>query len=159
VRDGLALSGAKSGAFDLDVGLMVDMERLRLGLTSRNLRQPVFRDGAGNATSLRRQSRAGLAILPTDGLTLAMDVDLDTVDLRGGLRRMIAFGGESRLSAKLAVRGGVRWNLKIDQGYREPVASAGASVRVRSGLWLEGFYSQGRFGGDRGFGFGLRAGS
>ena len=107
---------------------------------------------------LRRQSRAGLAILPTDGLTLAMDLDLDTVDLRGGLRRMIAFGGERRLGVKVAVRGGVRWNLAAS-GPRQLIPTAGASVRVRSGLWLEGFYSQGRFDGERGFGFGLRAGS
>jgi hypothetical protein len=156
---GLDLSGPKSGAFDLDAGLMVDMKRVRLGLTARNLRQPRFADGAGNATILKRQTRAGVAVMPRNGLTLAMDVDLDTVDLRGGLRRMIAFGGESRLNARVAVRGGVRWNLKLDGGVRRAVAAAGASVRVRSSLWLEGFYTQGRFDGDRGFGFGLRAGS
>ena len=156
---GLDLSGPKSGAFDLDAGVMVDLERVRLGFTARNLRQPRFADGAGNATVLKRQTRAGLAVMPTNGLTLAMDVDLDTVDLRGGLRRMIAFGGERRLNARVAVRGGVRWNLELDNGVRRPVAAAGASVRVRSSFWLEGFYTQGRFDGDRGFGFGLRAGS
>jgi hypothetical protein len=156
---GLNLSGSKSGAFDLDLGLMVDMERVRLGITARSLRQPRFADGAGNATVLKRQSRAGIAVMPRNGLTLAMDVDLDTVDLRGGLRRMIALGGERRLNGRVAVRGGVRWNLRLDGGVRRPVASAGASVKIRSGAWLEGFYTQGRFDGDRGFGFGLRAGS
>jgi hypothetical protein len=159
LNQGLDLSSAKSGAFDLDVGLMMDMKRVRLGLTARNLRQPRFADTAGTAITLKRQSRAGIAVMPTNGLTLAMDVDLDTVDLRGDLRRMIAFGGESRLNRRVAVRGGVRWNLKVDNGFRRPVAAAGASVKIRSGLWLEGFYMQGRFDGDRGFGFGLRAGS
>jgi hypothetical protein len=155
----LALSGKKSGAFDLDVGLMADMRKVRLGIVTQNLRHPSFVDGAGNATTLKRQSRAGVAVLPTDGLTLAMDVDLDTVDLRGGLRRMIAFGGESRLNRRIAVRGGVRWNLKLVDGFHRPIAAVGASVKIRSSVWLEGFYTQGRFDGDRGFGFGLRAGS
>jgi hypothetical protein len=159
IDQGLQLSGPKNGAFDLDVGLMVDLKRVRLGLTGRNLRQPVFVDGAGNATSLKRQTRAGVAVMPTNGLTLAMDVDLDTVDLRGGLRRMIAFGGENRLSPRLAIRGGVRWNLKVDEWVRRPVIAAGASVRIRPRFWVDGFYTQGRSDGDRGFGFGLRAGS
>jgi hypothetical protein len=159
INDGLNLSGSTNGAFDLDVGLMVDLERVRLGLTARNLRQPVFVDDAGNATTLKRQSRAGISVKATDGLTLAMDVDLDTVDLRGGLRRMIAFGGESRLSPRLAIRGGVRWNLEVDGGVRRPVAAAGASVQIRPKFYVDGFYTQGRAGEDRGFGFGLRAGS
>jgi len=159
LEQGLNLSGPTNGAFDFDVGVMVDMEHLRIGLTARNLRQPQFADGAGNAITLRRQSRAGIAILPSDGLTLAFDVDLDTVDLRGDLRRMIALGGEHRLNKRLAIRGGVRWNLKVDEWVRRPVAAAGASVTIRSGLYLDGFYTQGRFDGDRGFGFGLRAGS
>jgi hypothetical protein len=37
------------------------------------------------------------------------------------------------------------------------VTTAGASVAV-SGMWLDGFYSYGRTGEDRGFGIALRAG-
>ena len=159
LEEGLKLSGETNGAFDFDVGLMVDLERVRLGLTARNLRQPSFTDGAGNTRVLQRQSRAGIAILASDGLTLAMDVDLDTVDLRGGLRRMIALGGEYRLNKHVAVRSGVRWNLRDVEWVRRPIVAAGGSVAVRKGLWLDGFYTQGRFDGDRGFGFGLRAGS
>jgi hypothetical protein len=159
INQGLDLSGPTDGAFDFDVGLMVDMEHLRIGVTARNLRQPQFSDGAGQLITVQRQTRAGIALLPTDGLTLALDVDLDTVDLRGGLRRMIAVGGEHRLNKRLAIRGGVRWNLKVDEWVRRPVGAAGASVMIRSGIYLDGFYTQGRFDGDRGFGFGLRAGS
>jgi hypothetical protein len=159
LEEGLKLSGESNGAFDFDVGLMVDLEHVRVGLSARNLRQPSFSDGAGNATVLKRQSRAGIAILPTDGLTLALDVDLDTVDLRGGLRRMIALGGEHRLSKRLAIRGGARWNLKDADWFRRPIGAVGGSVTIRQGLWLDGFYTQGRFDGDRGFGFGLRGGS
>jgi F plasmid transfer operon, TraF, protein len=157
--DGLKLTGSKSGAFDLDVGLMIDMKRLRLGLTTRNLREPAFRDNAGNVAVLTRQSRAGLALLPNRRLTFAVDADLETVALPRGPRRMLAVGGEGRVSSKLAIRGGARWNLAIDRGIRQLVASGGASLTIRSGLWLEGFYAQGRFDGDRGFGVGIRAGS
>jgi hypothetical protein len=159
LEEGLNLSGSTNGAFDFDIGLMVDMRRVRVGFTARNLRQPTFTDGAGSARVLQRQSRLGIAVIPNDGLTLALDTDLDTVDLRGGLRRIIALGGEQRLGKRVAVRGGVRWNLKDDSWVRRPVASAGGSVALRPGLWLDGFYTQGRFDGDRGFGFGLRAGS
>lgn len=144
-----------TGAFDLDVGVMADMAYVRLGLTVKNLRQPEFGRTEESATTLERQARVGLAVLPTTGLTLAMDVDLNTVDLRDGLRRMIALGGESRLGSRLAVRGGVRWNR---EGTRQAVTTVGGSVAVRSGLWVDGHYAHGQSDGDRGFGIALRAG-
>jgi hypothetical protein len=152
---GADLEGETSGAFDLDVGVMADLERLRVGLTWKNLRTPEFSDPAGTAATLPRFTRLGVAVFPVDGLTLAMDIDLDTVDLRDGLRRMIAFGGESRLGARLLVRGGVRWNL---EGLRRPVTALGASLVLRRGLWLDGHWSRGQADEDRGFGFALRAG-
>jgi hypothetical protein len=152
---GAELEGDTRGTIDFDIGLMADMRRLRVGYTMRNVREPAFTSAAGIAIPLRRQQRMGLAILPSDGLTLAMDLDLDTADLQGGLRRMMAFGGETRLGPRAAVRAGVRWSL---EGERHPTTSAGASVAVRPGMWLDGFYSQGRGGEDRGFGIALRAG-
>ena len=82
---------------------MADLRRARVGLLVRNIREASFGNEADGAVTLRRQSRLGLAILPSSGLTLAMDLDLDTVDLRDGPRRMIAFGGEQRLG-RWAVR-------------------------------------------------------
>ena len=152
---GADLDGHGSGAFDLDVGLMADLDRIRVGLTWKNLMNPEFTDEAGVAVTLPRFARLGVAVLPVDGLTLAMDIDLDTVDLRDGLRRMIALGGESRLGAHLLVRGGVRWNL---EGLRRPVTALGASLLLRPGLWLDGHWSRGQSDEDRGFGFALRAG-
>jgi hypothetical protein len=96
-----------------------------------------------------------VAVLPTDGLTLAMDIDLNTVDLRDGLRRMIAFGGETRIGSRLAVRGGVRWNREDSAN---PVTTVGASVAVRTGLWLDGHYAYGKDAVARGLGVALRAG-
>jgi hypothetical protein len=83
-----------------------------------------------------------------------MDVDLNTVDLRDGLRRMIAFGGEGHLGARLVVRTGVRWNL---EGDRRPVTAVGASVALQPRLWIDGHFSQGQSAQDRGLGIALRA--
>jgi hypothetical protein len=144
-----------SGAFDLDLGVMVDMARVRAGVTIRNVREPSFGPDAETAITLPRQARIGVAVLPADGLTLAIDADLNTVDLRGDLRRMLAAGAERRLGSRAAVRAGVRWDL---EGPRDPVGSVGASLALGGGMWLDGHYSQGRSGEDRQFGAALRAG-
>ena len=104
---------------------------------------------------LKRQTRAGISLLPVNGLTLAIDVDLNTVDLRDGLRRMIAFGGEGRLSSRLMVRTGMRWNLKAE---RQRVVAGGLSIMLRPRMWLDVHYTQGRLDLDRGYGIALRAG-
>lgn len=150
-----AVEGDGQAKFDLDVGVMADIRMVRLGVTSRNLTEPGFRDSAGNVIHLERQARAGIAFLPTAGLTFALDVDLNTVDLRDGLRRNIALGGESHLSSRVALRGGVRWNL---EGDHQPVGAIGLGVGLRTRFWLDGYYNQGRRVEDRGFGIGLRAG-
>jgi hypothetical protein len=143
-----------TGALDLDVGLIADLDRLRLAVVWKNLLTPEFKDVAGTAVSLPAQARFGLAIRPVDGLTLAMDLDLDTVDLRDGLRRMIALGAEGSAGARFALRGGVRWDL---EGDRQPIAAAGASLALSQRVWLDGHYSYGHSDRDQGFGFALRA--
>ncbi len=153
-------SGANSsGAFDLDVGVMASSPHLRIGFVMKNLRQPTFTPAAGSATSdpvtLQRTARVGVAVLTGRGPTLAMDVDLVTVDLMDGSRRMIAFGGEQRLGKKLEARGGVRWSLI---GNRYPVGTAGASVMLHSNLWLDANYTRGALLGDRGYGVAMRVG-
>ena len=153
--DGRGIDGRASNTFDFDIGLMVNLGRARVGLTSRNLREPTLRDLAGNETRLHRQTRVGLALLPSDGVTLAMDVELDKVPLRGDLRRLIAAGGEAKVGARVIVRAGVQWDL---EGTRERTGSAGASVAIRPGLWVDGFATRSRATGERGFGIGLRAG-
>jgi hypothetical protein len=150
------LDGPSTGRFDLDLGAMADFGRARLGLTVRNLRQPSFDADAETPIVLRRHSRLGLAVLPTTGLTLAVDLDLDRVDLRDGPRRILAMGGEERFGQRFAVRTGVRWSVK---GAKRTTAAVGASLAVRRGLWLDWQYSQGHLDGDRGFGVALRAGS
>ena len=141
---------------DLDLGLMASAPHVRLGLAVKNLRAPEFGDGAnGVAIRLPRQTRMGLAVLPADGLTLAMDLDLNTVDLMGDLRRMLAAGGEWALGSRIQVRSGVRWNLALD---RRVTGAVGASVSVRQGLWIDGHYGRGQADESREFGVALRAG-
>lgn len=150
------IDGITSQEFDVDLGLMVDMDKVRVGFVFKNLLTPEFTEVPVPATTLQKQMRMGVAVLPTAGLTLAMDIDLDTVDLHGGdLRRNIAFGGESRLGGRMAVRGGVRWSL---EGLKRTVWAGGASVLLRPGMWIDSHYSYGTRGEDRGFGASMRAG-
>lgn len=150
-----ALDATLRTTFDLDVGLMADLARVRLGLAVKNLRSPTFREVAGNAISVPRQARAGVSVRPTDGLTLAMDADLNTVDLMGDLRRMLAVGGEASLGSRMQVRSGARWNLAGD---RRVLGAVGASVSVRRGLWVDAHYAMGRGDEAREMGVALRAG-
>jgi hypothetical protein len=148
--------GKTTGAFDLDVGLMLDMSRVRAGLAMRNVRQATFGDVSEMSVQLKRQARFGVAVMPGNGVTLAFDADLNTVDLRDGLRRIIAFGGEIRPGGRLAVRSGVRWNRAGD---RRPVVATGLSVMIKPHVWVDMQYTHsGVIALDRGFGVALRAG-
>jgi hypothetical protein len=151
---GSDLEGRVGHAFDFDIGLMADMQQLRVGFTMRNVRQPTFGVVEENEITLKRRSRLGVAVLPTPGLVFAMDLDLDTADLGDGPSRMLAFGGEARLGTRLSVRSGVRWSV---EGERRLVKAAGASYMIRPRMWVDGHFSQ-RGGDDRAFGLALRAG-
>ena len=152
---GSEIEGDAHTTVDFDLGVMVDLDKVRVGVASKNLREADFGTIAGIDTGLKRRVRLGVSVLPTDGLTFALDLDLDTADLAGGLRRMIAAGGESRLGRRAAMRGGVRWSR---DGSADPIASVGGSVAIRPSFWLDGYYTRGRRDEDRGFGFAMRAG-
>lgn len=152
---GAEREGVTSGALDLDLSAMIDARVFRLGWTTRNLRSPEFKGSAGTAIELKRQSRMGLAILPADGLTFAVDLDVSTTDLPTGRSRLLAVGAEQVLSPRFALRGGARWNLR---GVRTTVGSVGASFALKPGTWLDGHFTRGRAQGERGFGFALRTG-
>lgn len=141
--------------FDLDLGVMASTPKFRLGLTVKNLRSADVGAIAGNVISLPTQARVGVAVLPTDGLTLAMDLDLNAVDLMGDLRRVLAAGGELALGSRAQVRSGVRWNLADD---RRMTGAFGASVSVYRGFWVDAHYGLGRSDESREFGVALRAG-
>ena len=82
-------------------GPMAGSPSMRLGLALKNLRSPSFRATTGSVFVLPRQARIGVAVLPADGVTLAMDLDLNTVDLMGDLRRMLAVGGETSVGSRV----------------------------------------------------------
>ena len=146
-------SANAQNAFDLDVGVIAELGRLRGGVTLKNLRRPTFAHVAGNAIPLSRRARLGLSVSPIDGLTLALDVDLDTADPLVGLRQVIALGGETRLGSRLALRGGIRWPRESGR----PIGAFGGSLRVRQSLWIDGYGAAGSRS-DQGFGIALRAG-
>ena len=145
-----------SGEFDVDLGAMADFQKARVGLTMKNLLRPSFTNAAGIATRIPREVRAGAAWLPKDGLTLALDLDLDTVGLWDGPRRGLAVGGETRVSPKLTARGGVRWNLEDD--LNRPAFSAGASYKLSASVTLDAHYTYSGNSRERAFGAALRAG-
>ncbi len=151
--EAMKVAGPSDGAFDLDVGVMGEMGPVRVGLTMKNLLQPTFAGDAGFAIQLKRRVRAGISVVPADGVTLAFDMDLDTADPL--VRRMMALGGEARLGSSLTLRSGVRWSR---DGERRPIAALGTSLKVYKGLWLDGYATYSR-SDDRGFGIALRAGS
>lgn len=155
IKSGRDLDGDGSGAFDLDVSAMYDARVFRIGATVRNLRSPEFEGPDGLVRELERRSRIGLAVLPAAGLTLAIDLDLDTADLPTGPQRVVAAGVERQFSPRIVLRGGARRNL---EGTRATVGAAGASVAIRPGTWLDAHVTVGRSAGERGFGIGLRAG-
>ena len=152
---GSDLEGELRHDFDMDVGLLMDLQQLRFGVTWRNLFEPTLGTIAGNEIKLKRRGRLGLAYVSSAGVILAMDFDLDTADLEGGPSQNLAFGGEARLGSKLSVRSGVRWSVKGD---KRLVTSAGTSFAIRPRMWIDTYYEYSGNDEHRGYGFALRAG-
>ncbi|HXT72090.1 MAG TPA: conjugal transfer protein TraF [Vicinamibacterales bacterium] len=141
------------GAFDLDLGIVAGTDRVRAAAAFKNLQRPGFKTLGGKAIYLERRVRFGLSASPRDGLTLAIDVDLDTADPLVGLRRTVAVGGDAQLSAKVFLRAGMRWDRRE---VKRPIGAFGGSISVRRGLWLDGYVTRGR-SRSQGFGLALRA--
>lgn len=128
-------------AFDVDLGLMADLGRVRAGVAVRNLLEPRFEVAAGSELTLGRQVRAGVAVFPTETLSLAADADLTaTTDLTGE-RRSLALGGEQRLwRERVGLRGGLRLSTIGDV---RTTVTAGASVAFRTGVYADGYVAVG----------------
>jgi len=157
-----ALSGRTSGVFDLDLGAMETIGPFRLGIVARNVRQPQFQGPAGvDPVTLRRQVRVGAAVAPElsgrgrlQGLTIAVDADLTRSLTVFGERRHVAAGVEAwLLQRRLGIRGGIRVNT-LNQAL--PVGTAGISVALRTGMYLDGEISRGEDAAARGWGVGAR---
>ncbi|MGE0039870.1 MAG: hypothetical protein AB7H88_02535 [Vicinamibacterales bacterium] len=155
--DGVA--GVQASKADVDVGVMMAVERVHLGLVARNLRRPEFGDaGAGEPSArLDREVRVGAAFGTgwpgRSDLILAVDADLTTRSDPSGDRRDVAAGAETWwLGGRLGVRGGVRAS---GVGARRTVTSAGVSVGLTQSFFVDAQVTGGG-GIDRGWGAGAR---
>ena len=147
------LPSASVTRLDLDVGVLAFTGPVRVGLVGRNLRRPDFNpDDPTGADRQQRQLRAGIALTPgfvinrtaasQPSLTIAVDADLSRTRMPGGDERHVAAGVEGWfLGRRVGVRAGARANT-IGDG--RPVATAGGSVAVRTGVFVEGQVARGR---------------
>ena len=152
---GDALTGGNAESrFDLDAGVMGVAGPVRVGAVMRNVRAPKF---GGGAFALPRQTRVGAALdlERKSGLVLAVDADARRYATASGDRRVVAAGAEQWVwKRRVGLRGGGRFNRV---GARERVGTAGASVAVRRGLYVEGQIARGRTASaERGWGLGAR---
>jgi hypothetical protein len=145
--------GEGDRAVDLDLGVLAVAGALRVGGLVRNVREPRL-GGVG----LPRQVRIGAAfdgeavgMLP---LMVALDADVRAYDAGGGERRVIAIGAERWvLARRLGIRGGGRFNTA---GAQDRAVTAGASVAMRAGLYVDGHVVQGGETGEHGWGVAAR---
>jgi hypothetical protein len=152
------LNGSGQTRFDLDVGVMVAVSHVKLGLAVKNLTKPTFGSG-DDQIEMGRQARAGISFgttpsTKTAGATIAVDADLTRTATVVGDQRHVAAGIEAWSPGhKIAVRGGITTNTVGDA---VPSASAGASLRVHASMFVD---AQKTVGSDRtlhGWGAGIR---
>jgi hypothetical protein len=166
--------GDVQNRFDADLGILAVAGAVRLGAVMRNVRQTEF----GNAGSTRlRASRSGgqagpglrTFVLPRQvrlgaaldaekaggvPLMIAVDADLRSYETATGRRRVVAIGAEQWvMGRRLGLRGGGRLNTT---GNRTGSATAGVSVGMRSGFFLDGHLVRGGSEDDRGWGVAAR---
>jgi len=156
---GEALNGGNAeSAFDLDIGVLAEAEALRLGFLVKNVLEPEFSNPNGSTLMFERQFRVGLAVDAAKAggipLTAAVDLDLRTVATASGDRRNLALGVEQWFAKhRVAVRGGGRFNMA---GSKDRAGTAGASLALRAGLFLDGYVVRGGSTDDRGWGVASR---
>jgi len=129
--------------FSADLGLMVSAGPVRVGATVRNVNKPRFEDKGGDFR-LDRGVRLGAAFVGREvqvPMTLAFDADLSEVDTPVGDVRHMAVGIEGWLwQRRVGLRGGISSNRA---GAGGSAASGGVSVRLSSGLNIEGAITRG----------------
>ncbi len=137
------LPSRSTSRVDVDAGLMVAVEQVRLGLVARNLMRPSFHGpdtGAGAGTvEMDREVRVGAAWgnrWPGNAnLVVSADADLTSRASPSGDRRDLAAGVETWwLQRRLGVRGGVRGSTL---GEGRMVVATGLSAAIASGIYIE----------------------
>lgn len=141
--DGLSVRRETRG--DADLGVMVRAGAVSVGATVRHVGEPGFGRGDTRLV-LKRQARAGAAVRKGrvgvfDALIGALDVDLTTTTTVFGEERRLATGGELGMGrGRVYLRGGLSTNTVGDREWRQ---SLGASLAVRSGLYVDGVWLRG----------------
>jgi hypothetical protein len=147
-------------AFDIDLGALVSLGKVRVGVTARNVLQPEF-PGELIPFPLERQVRAGVALVPRTlsrgvhgPLSVAFDADLTKARSGSVDRREAAIGGEYWVGGgALGVRGGMRWSTLEDPN---PAFSSGLTVKLPRSLFADGHLTKLHESDDLTWGLGLR---
>jgi hypothetical protein len=148
------LTGKGTSKFDADIGVMATRGRVKAGVTVRNLVEPSFSlGGEPGGVTLRRQARAGVAVVPVSGWVVAGDFDLTRTRGPNGDVRSLAAGTEGRVGRKAFVRAGLRLNTA---GVRRPVVAAGGSYAVLGSVLLDAEVTGGSDRTQRGWGIAAR---
>lgn len=140
---------------DLDLGALMKVGSLHLGISARNMAAPDL-TANGNPVEHKRQVRVGAAYIPASrggvSLTAAVDADLTTTGTTDGDTRHVAGGGEL-VAGWLGVRAGVSVNTVSDL---RPSFSGGASVAMGKGAFLDAQVTRGDDEAMKAWGFALR---
>lgn len=143
---------------DLDIGALAMVGSARIGVSVKHLHEPEFGEGAARFV-MKRQARTGFAwVTGRSGgpviLTTAADADLTRTATALGDVRHVAAGAELLFKRQqLALRGGVSRNTVGD---RSNSSSAGVSVAVTRGFYLDGAATFGSDWSRKGWAVSLR---
>jgi F plasmid transfer operon protein TraF len=148
--------GPDSTHGDVDLGALLRLSRVRVGLAARNLAAPEYRAEDGLVWRVDRAVRVGVALVGDADRagrqvwTVACDADLTRERTPIGDRREVAVGVERWIhSRRVGLRGGLHVST-VDEA--RPAVAGGASVLVTGGLWVEGQAMGGADRASRGWG-------
>ncbi len=110
----------KGNGFGIDLGFLYQFkEKWRTGLLLRNLIEPNIKwEDDSESTKLSNQIRVGVAYMPLERLTLALDFDLNKEEILSEERQQVSLGAEWWASKFFALRiGGYNNNGKISDNF------------------------------------------
>ena len=149
--------GRSTTRADVDAGALLRLHRWRFGLAGRNLAAPEFEGDDGAGVRQSRRVRAGVAFAAEADRAgrqpwmVAFDADLTRdAEAPGGAWRGIAAGAERWFAdRRVGVRAGVQASTA---GQARTAATAGVSLAIPGGLWIETAVQAGGEQSRRGWG-------
>ena len=142
---------------DLDIGVMATGGIVRVGATVRNVLEPKL--GAADVeVDLHREARVGVALVRHSQSALGdasvdLDVDLTRNPTASGDTRRVAGGAEVWFGKQIGFRAGISTST-IGEARTAP--SAGLSLALRRGTYVDGQITRGPDKARSGWGFDLR---